>query len=100
MNFSSKRTGETEIFTIDFANLLMDGELITSASFAVQVVSGIDANSSSMLNSLAAILGSKVSVMITGGLAGVSYVPLCTVVTNFGQTLILPNVGEGIFCVE
>ena len=100
MNFSSKRTGETEIFTIDFVNLLMQGELIDSATFAVQVVKGIDANASAMLNSLPAILGSKVSVMITGGLAGVSYVPLCTVVTNFGQTLILPNINEGIFCVD
>lgn len=102
MNFSPKRPGETEVFTVDYVNLLRAGEAIQSANWANSVLPGAatDPSPAAMISGAASITGSQVSTILTGGIAGVTYQPLCTAITNMGQVLILPNINEGSLSVE
>lgn len=95
MNFAPKRAAETEIFTVDFVNKLLPGETITSATWSVTAVAGTDPNPSAMIQASAAINGSAVSQIITGGVPGVRYAPICTAHTAT-QTLVLPVYGDGL----
>lgn len=99
MNFSSKRTVEQEVFTVDFAALLATGEAITSFVWAVSVYNGIDAMPASMIHGGATLTGTKVSQMLKGGVPGVTYAPICTVMTSSGQTLVLPETETGLLRV-
>jgi hypothetical protein len=95
MDFTPKRVGETEIFTVDFVDLLAQGETITTASWSITVLQGADPAPEAMLSGVASITGTKVSQMLTGGLPSVFYAPVCTVTTSTGQTLELPEYGNG-----
>lgn len=95
MNFSPKRATETEILTVDFAALLATGETIASAVWTSTVVSGSDTNPSAMIQGTASISGSKVSQVITAGVPGARYAPICTAQTST-QTLVLPEYGDGL----
>lgn len=99
MDFSPKRVGETEVFTVDFAQLLGQGETITSAVWACTVKEGTDAAPAIMIYGAASISGSQVSQKIRGGVANVYYAPICTASTSAGQVLILPESGYGILHV-
>jgi hypothetical protein len=48
-----------------------------------------------MIVGAASIDGGKVSQMIGSGVPGVRYAPICTAQTSNGQTLILPEYGNG-----
>lgn len=98
-DYSPKRVGEVEIITVDYVLLLASGETITSASWSNSVVRGTDAYASSMIQGATSISGSKVSTKITAGIVGVFYAPICTALTSAGQTLILPEYGNGILQV-
>jgi hypothetical protein len=95
-DFSNKRSTETEIFTVDFTNLVTPGQTISSATWSITVKSpGIDANASTMLSGSVVIVGMQVSTKISGGVAGVTYFPICTATTSDGEVLVLPDVGQG-----
>lgn len=96
MNFSPKRSTETEIFTVDFVNSLAVGETILSAVWTSTVAAGIDPNPSATIQGGASISGTKVSGKIAAGVAGVRYAPICTAQTSLGQTLVLPEYGDGL----
>jgi hypothetical protein len=99
MDFTSKRVSEAEIFTVDFADLLGAGETILSASWSMRVKAGVDPAASGMIQGSVTITGTKVSQMVTAGVAGVRYEPLCTALTSLGQVIELPDPGEGLLMV-
>lgn len=96
MNFDPKRTAEKEVFTVDFAPLLPDGVTLMSAAWSISPVAGSDPNAASMIVGAASIAGSLVSQMIGGGLPGMRYAPICTAQDSRGQTLVLPESGDGL----
>lgn len=95
MNFTPKRAEESEIFTVDFARLLAPGETIASPVWTVLVVNGVDATPNIMVSGQPSVNGSTSSQMIKGGIPRNRYAPRCAVQTSLGQTLILPEVGQG-----
>jgi hypothetical protein len=64
---------ETLPFTIPFSDVLQYGEAINGASVSVVVLSGVDANPSAMLASAVTYTSNTVTQVITGGVAGVTY---------------------------
>lgn len=98
-DFSPKRAGEDEVFTVDFAPLLAAGETITSPVWTITPVNGSDPSAASMIDGAASISGTKVSQKIKGGVPGLRYAPICTAQTSAGQTLILPEYGNGLLDV-
>jgi hypothetical protein len=99
MDFTPKRVGESEVLTVDFVDLLGVGETILSASWNMRVKAGVDPAANSMIQGTATTTGTKVSQMVTAGVAGVLYEPLCTALTSLGQTVELPDPGEGLLMV-
>jgi hypothetical protein len=99
MDFTPKRVGESEVLTVDFADLLGEGEIILSASWSMRIKVGSDPAASSMIQGSVTVTGTKVSQMVTGGVAGVLYEPLCTALTSLDQVLELPDPGEGLLMV-
>ena len=98
-NFTPKRSAEIEIFAVDFANLMGDGEVILSAVWTNAVHAGRDALAGAMITGAAMISGTKVNQMIAAGVAGAVYAPTCTALTSAGQVLILPDPGTGLLTV-
>lgn len=98
-DFTPKRVSESEIFAVDYTALLAEGETITSAVWSNSVKSGVDANPGAMISGGATITGPMVMQTLTGGVAGVSYWPICTAVTSLGQTIVLPEPGYGALAV-
>jgi hypothetical protein len=99
MDFTPKRVGESEVLTVDFVDLLGVGETIVSASWSMRLKAGNDLAASSMIQGPSTTIGTKVSQMVTAGVAGVLYEPLCTALTSLGQTVELPDPGEGLLMV-
>lgn len=95
MDFTPKRVSETEIFTVDYTGNLADGETIVSATWSSSARNAADPSPNSMISGSASISGSQVSIKLTGGIAWVTYYPICAAVTSLGQTLILPDRGSG-----
>jgi hypothetical protein len=90
MDYSSKRAGETEVFTMDFVRLLGVNEFLLSAVVTVEVIEGFDASPNSMINGIAQVnAGSKILQSITGGIPDVYYRVIFTATTSLGQVLIL-----------
>lgn len=101
-NFSPMRAGAEEIFTVDFAPVLAPGETISAPVWTIVPVDAIDPNASAMILGTASISGTLASQMISakaGGIPGVRYAPKCTVTTNNGETLVLPEYGHGLLLV-
>jgi hypothetical protein len=99
MDFTPKRIAEREVFTVDYAALLGTGETITTAVWSITAQRGIDASASAMIQGSATISGTKVSQVISGGLADVFYAPMCIATTSTGQALVLPEYGNGMLHV-
>jgi hypothetical protein len=99
MDFTPKRVGESEVLTVDYVDDLAPGETILSASWSMRVKAGSDPAASSMIQGTVTVTGTKVSQMVTAGVAGVLYEPLCTALTSLGQTVELPDPGEGLLMV-
>jgi hypothetical protein len=82
-----KRTAEKWKATFDFAEDLASGETISTADWAVTVVTGTDASPGSVLTGSPTISGSKVTHMVQGGVDGVIYCVRCRATTSQGQVL-------------
>jgi hypothetical protein len=85
--FSPKRTGETIALTFDFVNVLGSTETISSATWSVEVVEGVDASPSNMIQGSETVIATKVSQLITGGIDGVVYRMVCQADTSTGQEI-------------
>jgi hypothetical protein len=99
MDFTPKRPTEVEVFTVDFTSLLGTGETILSAAWSCSLKEGADPAAASMIQGSATVSGSKVSTVISGGVAACWYAPICTALTSLGQVLVLPESGYGILHV-
>lgn len=86
-SFDPKLSASVELFAFDFARELASGEIITSASWTVSTLAGVDASASSMQSGQPAIAGTRVSQLIANGASGVRYLVECIAVTNFGQQI-------------
>ena len=82
-----KPQSETSKVTFDFISKLAIGETISTATTTAAVWSGADSVPSSLISGAASISGTKVSQMLTGGVAGTVYKLSCTITTSSGQTL-------------
>jgi hypothetical protein len=105
MPWNPKRVGETETFTADFAGgqnpRLAAGETIVqgSAVWTCVAVDGVDPNAQSMVIGPSTISGGKVSVLIGGGISGVTYRLTCAVQTSVNPRLILPDIDNDLLYV-
>jgi hypothetical protein len=81
-----KTSAEVINFAVDFLDRMnpMAGESINSQSVAVTVYSGVDPTPPTFTVSTS---GTVVTVVQTGGVAGVTYQVVVQVITSFGQTL-------------
>ena len=100
MNFTPKRASEIEVFTVDFAPLLAPGETISSPTWTVSVVNGIDENPNAMVTGPASVNGTTSSQKLALGVPGNLYAPICTAQTSLGQTLVLPEAGQGLLYIS
>lgn len=100
MNFTPKRVGEKEIFSVDFVHKLPVGITIVSAVWSVQVAYGVDPNPNAMVIGAATISGSVVTTFLAGGLPDVGYWPMCTATLSDGEILMLPNINDGLLVVR
>ena len=87
VSIKGKLLGETRFETFDFISQLAAAETISSASVTATVYSGVDASPSGIISGSAAISGTQVKQLLTGGVLGVTYNILCAAVTNTGETL-------------
>lgn len=96
-NFTPKRWVEIELFTVDFAPLLVPGETLVndSAAWTISPISGADPAAALMIVGEASIDGATSSQLIGSGVPGLRYAPVCTVRTSGGRTLALPEYGQG-----
>jgi len=81
----SKATGEKIPVVFDFASKLAVGETLSTLpapTVAISVWSGVDASPTSVLSGSATVSGTKVSQVVTGGVAGCIYKITCTPVTS------------------
>lgn len=103
-DFSAKRAGETEIFTVDFVNLVTSGATIISAVWTNSVKqaapTGADPTPNAMISGPSTIVGTQVSTKIAAGIAGTIYSPICTATTSDGEVLILPEFGAGALVID
>lgn len=94
-DFSSKRVAEVEVFTVDFTALLASGETILTANWAITPYT-VSTVANPMLVNTPTISGGKISQIIGGGTAGIYYTFIVTITTSLGQTLVLPEHGDGL----
>lgn len=90
----------SDLFTFDFANRLVAGDSIASASWVVTVADGADPDVGSIAIGSPTIFETKVTQKAAGFLPGVTYTMQANVVTNLGLT---PNLwanitGETVGC--
>jgi hypothetical protein len=99
MNFTPKRSGERDVFTVDYAPILAPGETIVKAVWSNTAVRKSDPDAAAMIEGDCTIAGTKVSQVIVGGLPGTTYAPYCAAQTSYGRQLILPDPGFGLLFV-
>jgi hypothetical protein len=99
-NFTPKRVAEVEVYSVDFSSRLLIGENILTAIWTNSVLSGFDNSPQNMISGTCTVLGSVICQMITAGVAGVAYLPICTITTSEGQTLILPEPQTGVLWIS
>lgn len=85
----TKATAEQKGIVFDFISLLAVGETISTKVVACTVLSGVDANPSSLIMGAATSSGTRVTQLVGGGVAGVTYVLTCTITTSSNQMLSL-----------
>jgi hypothetical protein len=73
--------------TFDFSAYLDPAETIFTATVSASVYSGTDAAPSTLISGAAQVVDAQVIQSIVGGVLGVVYELLCSVVTSEGQTL-------------
>ena len=87
MNFTDKDPDETIRLGVDFANLLADGETISTATVSIRTAYGVDTGTD-MLSASETIDGSVIRQLITGGTSGMSYRISFGITTSTGQVLV------------
>jgi hypothetical protein len=80
---------ETSTFTFDFVNFLGTGETISTATWSIASLLGIDASPSSRLVGTTSVNGTQVLQRIGTGVAGETYRITATITTSASQTLTL-----------
>jgi hypothetical protein len=85
-SFSYKITTENEQFTFDVSTVMSTGETISSATSAVEVVSGTDASPNTILVGTPVASGQQVAQRIYNGLDGVIYRIEITIITSLANT--------------
>ena len=94
--FQPKLVGETVNTVFDFVVRLGIAETISTATTVATVYSGVDTTPANLVNGAASISGTQVTQSIKGGVAGVVYQVMCTIVTPSGLTFQL----FGLLAVE
>jgi hypothetical protein len=87
-NFSYKFVTENKPLSFDFNPVLTSGETLSTSSCSVIVLDGTDPSPSSLLDGGTSINAGKVYQQVQGGVAGVTYRLVVTVVTSAGNTLV------------
>jgi len=95
-SFPQKRDTDRVTMTVDFKDVLSDGEEITSATWFVEKMGSPDINVKEMLYATPVVNGSMVLQMIEGGEPGNVYEPYCIALTSGFQKLSLPEPGKGL----
>lgn len=93
MNFSPIRSGEQDVFTVNYAPILLPDETILSAKWSATVIRGTDPNPDALIQGDATVSGPKVSQMIAPTVPGMTYSVICTALTSARRKLILPDSG-------
>jgi hypothetical protein len=83
--YSAKDPTEILAYGMDFTNLLVSGETIATATVVVSTYTGTDASPTDMYYASADIASAVVTRALQGGLNGVTYRVLFTVVTSVGR---------------
>lgn len=94
--FDPKDPSANDVYALDFAADLAAGETLSTATFTIAVVDGIDASVAAMLSGSASVVGTEARQRVRNGVAGVVYELKATVTTSAGNT----KVGCGILRVE
>jgi hypothetical protein len=84
-----KPATDTIFYTFNFVSPLGPTETISTAVCTASVYTGVDASPSLVISGAAQIVGQNVNQLLTGGIPGVVYQILCTIVSNLGQTITL-----------
>jgi len=87
-SFSYKITGESELFTFDFSQVLTPAETILTASCSVIVMSGTDSSPNSILYGTPVIVNKTASQRIVSGVSEVTYRLQMTIVTSQSNTYV------------
>ena len=94
--FSPKNPGEQLNLGFDFSSSLSPNETLVSAAVTITVLRGIDAHPENMLVGDPHVVGGVVSLFVTGGVSGVTYLLSCYATTSDPQVLI----DEGVLVVQ
>ena len=89
---SAKDPDETISVGAEFAELMADGETLTTATVAITVLRGTDPGAAAMLVGAASASGSVAAQLVGSGVAGVDYQITFTANTSMSQVLKLVGV--------
>lgn len=84
--YDAKTTREAEWFDSDFADRIPAEVTIASAEVQIRVVQGEDAAAEAMLASAPTIEGTKIAILVEGGVSGVQYVLRFLATLSNGET--------------
>jgi hypothetical protein len=82
--FTYKLTTEKEMFVFDFSQVLGAGEGIATATCSIIVIDGYDSSPEAMFDGPAGVQSKTAVQLIQGGIAGVTYRLIMTVMTGYG----------------
>ena len=88
-DFDPAQVGESEVYSLDFANDMNTNDVISTVSFTLDVESGTDATPSARLDGLPSHFGKIAMQRLSGLVLGVVYIITATIVTTQGNTLSL-----------
>jgi hypothetical protein len=87
-SFSYKITTESEVFTFDFSQVLLESETISTATCVAVVMNGVDPSPSAIVVGSAVIVNKTASQRIANGVSEVTYRLEMTITTSLGNTYV------------
>jgi hypothetical protein len=87
-SFTYKITGENELFTFNYSQVLDPAETISSASCVAITMNGTDTNPSAILSGSPVISGANVSQRVINGLNENTYRLEMTATTSYGNVYV------------
>jgi len=87
-SFSYKITTESEVFTFDFSQVLLQSETILTATCVAIVMNGVDNNPSAIVIGTPVIFNKTASQRIANGVSEVTYRLEMTITTSLGNTYV------------